>query len=274
MFSNLLTVIRASNQSHPFAAYLPQANMGPNERQLLKAASKGDIGETLKLIQAGANIDAINEEGHSAVTMAISKQHMNVVRLLIESGGTMDRTGFLVHKPLHVAVLTGNVDLVRYVLDNGADIDETTARGSVLLLAVGFQQESIVTLLLSRNANPDIGVSGIVPLYRAIVSRKESFIYLLMKYGARACNVPAVYMRKLSPACQNLVRHWASHARYSVYAKTIRRESSDRNQQEAALSSALSYAVDNGHKEVHSIFIELATEFAIPVDERYRNDPA
>ncbi|RFU30301.1 hypothetical protein B7463_g6063, partial [Scytalidium lignicola] len=267
-------VLQGSNQSHPFAAYLPQANMGPNERALLKAAGKGDLDEIRKLLRDGANLDAINEEGQSALTMAISRQHLNVVKLLIENGATMDRSGFLVHKPLHVAVGTRNVDLVKCILDGGADVNETTTVGSALLLAVKARHENIVTLLLSRNADANINSPGIKsPMYQAIYLRQERFVPILLKYGAEAHNLHqtcTTWIRKLSPACRNLLQEWGSQEAYSEHVKTLRSESSDQIERETALFSALCSAIEHGHKDVHSIFMDLATEFAIPVGEGYK----
>lgn len=264
-------------RNHPFAAYLPQANMGPNERALLKAAGKGDVNEVLKLLHQGANLDAINEEGQSAITLAIGRQHMSVIKLLIESGATMDRSGFLVHKPLHDAVATRNVDLVKCILDSDADINEETAHGSVLLMAVKRRQENMVTLLLSRNADPNISGWGIKsPLFQAIRSLQNSIISILLKYGAGAPEphqLPASYMRNLSPTIRGLLQEWASQEEYSEHVKILRRESSDQIQKEAAVFSALGCALEHGHKEVYSMFMDLATEFTIPVGERYR-DPA
>jgi ankyrin repeat protein len=244
--------------------------MGQNERALLKAAGKGAVNEVLELIRNGTHIDAINEEGQSALTMAINRQHMNVVKVLVESGATMDRSGFLVHKPLHVAVGTKNVDLVKYILDNGADPNEVTTLGSVLLIAVSARQEKLVALLLSRNADPNISGSGLrSPLLKAISSKHEQFIPMLLKHGAEVDmhQIHDVYIKKLSPACRKLLNDWASQEEYSEQVKTLRSEYADSPQKEGALFSALNFASEKGHEEVHSIFMELATEFAIPINK-------
>lgn len=91
--------------------------MGPKERKLLKAAGKGDLEETDGLLQDRAKPSAINEDGESARTRAISRKHNSVAKLLPDNGATTDYTGFLVQKPLHIAVQTGNVKLVELLLD-------------------------------------------------------------------------------------------------------------------------------------------------------------
>jgi hypothetical protein len=125
-------------------------------------------------------------------------------------------------------------------------------------------------MLLSRNADPDM-VPPLSPMYNAIIARKEPIILKLLKYGARAHNLHAaaiITMKRLTPACRNLLRAWPLQ-HYEQYVKTLRRASSDGSQKEAALLSTLSCANEHGHKEVHSLFMELAIEFGILVGEEY-----
>ncbi|KAF1997401.1 ankyrin, partial [Amniculicola lignicola CBS 123094] len=138
------------------------------------------------LIKAGTNLDAINEEGQSALTMAIGRQHMNVVKLLMDHGATTDRSGYLVAKPLHVAVGTRNMELIKCILDYGADIDEATASGTVLTVAIQAGHKDLVSLLLSRNADPDVtdSTSMHTSLFWAVLHRNSDIISMLLKHGA------------------------------------------------------------------------------------------
>jgi ankyrin repeat protein len=159
--------------------------MGPKERNLLKAAGKGDLEETARLVKDGANLSAINEDGESALTRAVSKKHIAVAKLLLDNGATTDYTGPLVHKPLHVAVQTGNTKLVQLLLDNGADVDELTARGSVLSQAITAGREDITSLLLSSDADINLARYPIQsPLGNAITRKNERLIKDLLKRGA------------------------------------------------------------------------------------------
>lgn len=236
--------------------------MGPNERALLKAAGKGAVDEIRELIQNGANVDAINEEGQSPLTTAIQRQHLKVVKLVVENGATMDRSGFLVHKPLHVAVASRNIEITSYILDHGADPNEVTAAGSVLLIAVGTRQEKMITLLLSKNADPNISGSGVrAPLNKAVSTQQNATIPLLLKHGAEVHTYAAVWMKKLKPACRKLLNDWASHEEYTMQVKTLRSEYADKDEKDTALASAIGFASQMGHDEVRSIFFELEEEF-------------
>jgi len=147
--------------------------MGAKERKLLKAAGKGAVEEVSRLIQDGAMLSAINEDGESALTRAISRNHNAVAKILLENGATTDYSGPLVQKPLHIAVQTGNVKMVQLLLDHDADIDELTANGSVLSQAIRAGREDITSVLLSWNRDVNLARYPIhSPLRGAIIAKK------------------------------------------------------------------------------------------------------
>lgn len=247
--------------------------MGPNERKLLKAAGKGDLEETDRLVQDGANLSAINEDGESALTRAISRKHNSVAKLLLDNGATTDYTGPLVQKPLHIAVQTGNVKLVELLLDNGADIDELTAHGSVLSQAIQAGREDITSLLLSRDADINLARYPIhSPLGNAIIRKNECLIKDLLNLGAETDvlldNLYQMAAELLSESCRCLLRDWRAQ-RYEEQVKIIRSPSSDMSEKEKALVVALTWASKHRQPEIHSMFIELAEEFNIARTKEY-----
>lgn len=247
--------------------------MGPKERKLLKAAGKGDLEETDRLIQDGANLSAINEDGESALTRAISRKHNSVARLLLDKGATTDYTGPLVQKPLHIAVQTGNVKMVELLLDNGADIDELTANGSVLCQAIKAGREDITSLLLSRDADMDIAQYPIhSPLGNAILQKNERLIKDLLKHGAGTDilldNLYQVTAKHLSESCRCLLGDWRAQ-RLEERVQIIRSPSSDMSEKENALVTALTWASKHRQPEIHSIFIDLAEEFNLARTKEY-----
>ena len=247
--------------------------MGLKERNLLKAAGKGDLEETERLVKDGANLNAINEDGESALTRAISKKHIAVAKLLLDNGATTDYTGPLVHKPLHVAVQTGNAKLVELLLDNGADVDELTARGSVLSQAITAGREDITSLSLSRDADINLARYPIQsPLGNAITRKNERLIKTLLKRGAETDvlleQLYEVTAKQLSETCQDLLRDWQAQ-KYEEQVQIIRSSSSDIAEKENALVAALKSASKNHQPEIHSMFVELAEEFNIAREKEY-----
>jgi ankyrin repeat protein len=106
-----------------------------------------------KLLRAGANVDELSDEGHSALVASARFNRQEFAKLLLENGADINHTGtdltaldcaiqhspqlvpFLVqYKPdlnqqskklgltsLHVASEVGNPDIIKYLLEHGAD---------------------------------------------------------------------------------------------------------------------------------------------------------
>lgn len=241
--------------------------MGPKERKLLKAAGKGDVEEIRQLIKDGAILSAINEDGESALTRAISRKHYGVAKLLLENDATTDYSGPLVQKPLHIAVQTGNIKMVELLLDHDADIDELTAHGSVLSQAIKAGRNDIASLLLSRDADLNLARYPIHwPLGSAIVAKNEPLIKTLLKRGAETDilldNLYLITTQQLSESCQALLRGWHAQ-KYEEHAGIICRRSSDMAEKELAVVTALKCASEHRQPEIHSMFVELAEEFNV-----------
>jgi ankyrin repeat protein len=251
-----------------FTQHIPQSTMGPLEQSLLKAASKGDITSVTSLLSSGANPSAINAEGQSSLTQAISRKHNAVVRLLLEKGATTDYTGFLVHKPLHVAVSSGNIPAVEMVLDAGADIDETTAMGSVLGAACKANKTEMIDLLLKRGADVNLFSHAIYsPLLNAAMRRNEPLLKKLLRYGADPevlHDHNDIHMRNLTDGVKKLIKDWEEGG-YAEVVRNIRREASegaDMIHSSSAVEQALQQAVKKGQPEVQGILEEFGEEIA------------
>lgn len=90
------------------------------------AAQSGDIESIKILLQQGVEI---NELGHSwydygsALHLAVSENHLAVVKYLIEQGAIVDVRNQNDLTPLHNAAWNGNLEMMRVLLNAGADID-------------------------------------------------------------------------------------------------------------------------------------------------------
>ena len=241
--------------------------MGPKERMLLKAAGKGDLREVNHLIQSGASVSAVNEEGESPLTRAIKKKHYSIAKLLFESGATTDYTGFLVEKPLHIAVKSGSVKLVELVLDNGADIDEVSGSASVLHWSIDGGRDDITALLLSRGADVNLAQHSVyAPLMDAVRAKNERLIKDLLKQGAETGvlqdQLGQTCLKSLTQSCKFLISDWRTY-KYEEYVQTIRSLSEDDSEKRKALIAALKCARDNQHGEIYLMLTELKDELGM-----------
>lgn len=238
--------------------------MGPAERDLLRAAGKGDLEEVKRLVQAGVNVSAINEEGVSALSTSITKKRVPVAKYLLESGATTNYSGFLVEKPLHKAVIAGDVKLVELVLDHDADIDTLAGGQSALSRAVASVKEDIVSLLLARGADVDL-TSHVVhaPLMIAITKQKEQFVEKLLEYGADtellSEQLAQVSLPRLTQVSQALLKSWAANG-YGEYVRDIRGSSLTEQEKKTRLTTALRSAAHYGQPDIHALFSRLGRE--------------
>jgi ankyrin repeat protein len=89
---------------------------------MIEAAKSGDVEAIRAYLTAGAELNARDGEGMSALTWAARRGQKKVVRVLLDKGLTdidlKDSYGFT---PLFWAARRGYVDIVRILLENGAD---------------------------------------------------------------------------------------------------------------------------------------------------------
>jgi len=75
-----------------------------------------------QLVHYGASLDAVDEEGDTALHIACAKS-LQFVKELVENGADVNSQNALGHTPLHVASSAQNSAVVEYLLKNGSRED-------------------------------------------------------------------------------------------------------------------------------------------------------
>lgn len=106
------------------------------------------------LLDAGADIEAMNNAGNTALHYAAATSKSECVRILIENGANVEakslNSGFTA---LHYATQRGDVDCTLLLLDKEANLDAKDNNGDTPLhLATRFGKVDCEKLLLSRGA--------------------------------------------------------------------------------------------------------------------------
>jgi ankyrin repeat protein len=122
-----------------------------------KAAVKAGNAAALRLLlDTGADVDARDEHGQTALMNAARDGHTEVVRLLVERGADLDHTAKYNLSAIMLAVINGRDAIVGVLADAGADlaIKGTGAPGfagkTALDLAVGADRVIAMALLRDR----------------------------------------------------------------------------------------------------------------------------
>jgi len=96
---------------------------------LVNSVSLNKIEEATRLIKSGADINAIDKNGETALLKAIVNKNAEMTKLLLENGADPNRYGTAPfynsgHTPLALAVGNNNVEITKILLDSGAQPDE------------------------------------------------------------------------------------------------------------------------------------------------------
>ena len=112
--------------------------------ELLLAVQEGDLMALTRAINGDVDIDAANEDGVTALQLAITGGNLTILEAVIASGANVNaRYGILT--PLIFAIEDGRTDVVSILLNHGADANLPGGNGfSPLHLAVARAQHTIV----------------------------------------------------------------------------------------------------------------------------------
>jgi len=106
------------------------------------------------LIRAGANVNAANDLGATPLWTASLNGSAAMVRRLLEAGANPNAALLLGETPVMVAARSGNPVIVEQLLAKGADVNARGARGQTALMwAVAQRHSEVVKVLLAHDAD-------------------------------------------------------------------------------------------------------------------------
>ena len=109
-----------------------------------EAASTGDVAALERLLAAGADIDALDEHGQTALMLAALEGHERAVAFLAQRGANLNHTAKYRLSALMLAVIRGHRWVAQALVNAGAD---RSIKGSA---APGFEGKSFMTSVPNR----------------------------------------------------------------------------------------------------------------------------
>jgi|SRR5579884_2045525 len=152
------------------------------------AAMRGERESVQNLLKQGADVNARQGDGSTALHWAAYRDDLNMAKMLISAGADMKvRTRLGDLTPLMMAAKNGNAEMIRLMLDAKADVNETSANGTTtLMFAAASGDAASVQLLLDRGADvnaKDITNGQTAVMFAAAGGRTEA-VKLLAQRGA------------------------------------------------------------------------------------------
>ncbi len=130
-----------------------------NAERARKRASglAGDLARLRAALDAGADVDAVDRDGRTALHNAAIDGRADLAELLLDRGADPNATDAQQWTPLHFAAREHHVALAELLLRRGASIDAVDSFGNTPLFRATFDSRGrgeMITTLLRGGADP------------------------------------------------------------------------------------------------------------------------
>ena len=135
------------------------------DKQLFKAAARGDVAEMEKLVEQGARIETRSSEllgqGRTVLHKAVCNDQLHAAEFLLKKGADIETVSQLYMTPLLDAVENRNADMVRLLLAHGASTVTRNYDGrNALALARHLRADDVVTVLRKHAFDQEVATAA------------------------------------------------------------------------------------------------------------------
>jgi len=183
----------------------PSCSWADINNDLLLASRSGNLNEVSRLLSSGANVNARDKNGMTALHAAASygfnsaiayqanaqtsAKYKAIVELLIKKGANVNATGIGLLEgmtPLHAAAGYGFKDAAELLINNGADVNAKDHMGETPIQYASMSgNKNVLELLISKDPNiNEKDEYGWTPLLNATSKGRLSDVELLLANGA------------------------------------------------------------------------------------------
>lgn len=127
--------------------------------ELMRAALEGDTATVRSLLAGGADVNAKDNKGRTALMFAVTNMHADTAKELLEHGADVNATANDGATALMLAASSGDTKSVRALLDKGADpAGKYTRSGETALMLAKKNNHADIVDLLSGDRSQSAGV--------------------------------------------------------------------------------------------------------------------
>jgi len=152
---------------------------------LVDAARNVDKEQVRALVQQGANVNAADADGTTALHWASYRDDLDIADLLIRAGAKANVANDLGATPLWTASQNGSATMVRRLLDAGANPDAPLLSGETpLMIAARSGSPACVEQLLAKGAQVNAHATrGQTALMWAVAQKHADVVKVLLAHG-------------------------------------------------------------------------------------------
>lgn len=148
-----------------------------------KAIKGGDLATAKQFLAVGLPPDLEDEEGLSALTLAVMYGRLEIARALIQRGAKVDKSDKYGNTPLIFAAYLGNIPITDLLVKSGANVNAINIYGDSPLLK--SDRPAITAKLVNAGGRPALeNKSGLSPLLRCVQKGQTDSVKLLLDKGA------------------------------------------------------------------------------------------
>jgi ankyrin repeat protein len=153
---------------------------------LIDAAKRTDREALRALLKQGANVNAADPDGTTALHWASYRDDLEGANLLIRAGANVNASNDLGATPLWTASLNGSATMVGRLLEAGANPNAALLKGETpLMVAARGGKADVVDALLARGANVNLRAArGQTALMWAVAQKHPAVVKILLARGA------------------------------------------------------------------------------------------
>ncbi len=205
----------------------------PDDRALLDAAKRGDVAAVKAALKEGADVNAAQGDGLTALHLAAQEGNLEITKLLLGAKANVEaKTKIGDYTPLHLAASGARLTVVQALLSAGASpsaVTTTTGVTPLHLAAKALNGERVVKTLLEKGAPVDAreSSSGQTALMFAAAYNRAAAVKELMAHGA-----DAAITTEIQDLLKQLVVDKAADARMTQVISGIRTSAPDGTQRE------------------------------------------
>ena len=169
------------------ALILASANLAFAQSEVADAAMRRDNAAVRSLVQEGANVNAAQADGATALHWAAYHGNAALAELLLEAGADASAANRNGSTPMWLAANQGNTTVIETLLSGGAGANEALPLGRrPLMLAARAGSVDAVRVLLEDGADPNAGEDerGTTALMQAADQGHADVMALLIEHGA------------------------------------------------------------------------------------------